>query len=392
VLAGLGIGASLSILHSGAAVIPALFAAHWLRDRSRERHAWLGLSAAIGLAGLIAYLAYPSGATGFETHSNGTELFDLSGHAVVLDRFRGGGFVNFARATWDFEPWLALLAGAGCVLFVMQRRRAQPAGAPNAREKLIVLAAWCVPYFVVCGLYDFSYERFLVQLLPCAALAAAYACSRLSRAAWPAHSTIAAALIGVLALASQAFFAVRLARAWGEPDTLTRCARWLREEVPPGSARLAVFHTIDLPLLRYAGSLHENWRQRFDAARPWIVYQDRLAPDALLGERYDLVTVPFGGARGLERFDLDPAASIASWNADYVIVETGRAERMHSSEALLEQLRSTAVRVARFSPYSDPKETAPFDFQQVASTQGWWTERLCKAVGSGPVVEVYRLH
>jgi hypothetical protein len=49
------------------------------------------------------------------------------------------------------------------------------------------------------------------------------------------------------------------------------------------------------------------------------------------------------------------------------------------------------VRVARFSPYCDASIEAPFAFDQVPQAQGWWTRRLWKAQGVGPVVEVYRL-
>jgi len=390
-LAGLAIGGALAILHNGVVVIPALAMAHLLRDRSRARRSGFGLCAALAVAAFIALATYPSGL--HDAESGGEPVAGLSGHRVLLDHFTGRGFANLALALRNYEPWLAPLAVVGLSIWLARRVTAHDLLRVRGREELVVVAAFCVPYALVLGLYDDSAERFLLPLLPCAACAAAYAAA--SAAGWFASrvgaSASAAAWVGTLVLAPQAFLAVRLARVYGAVDTLTLCARWIDANIPPGSARLAVLYTIDLPLVRTAQSLRENPRQRFEVTRPWVVYQTHLPPDTLAGQRYDLVTVPLASPSGVALFDSDLKACIASWHADYAIIQVHAVEGQSRSDSVRAPLRELGTLVARFSPYADPDEVRPFWYQHHPRSYGWWTGNLLRAHALGPVLEVYRM-
>jgi 4-amino-4-deoxy-L-arabinose transferase-like glycosyltransferase len=394
-LAGLAIGASLAILHSGLAVLPALFVAHALRDRSRARRAGIGLFAALAIAVLIALLAYPGGLPGIEARPDGPagRSASISGHAVFLDHFNGRGFGTMARAMWDYEPWLGALAVAGFSLWLSRRLRSSDLLGVRGREELIVVAAWCVPYALVVGIYDDSYERFVIPLLPCAAILAASAASIGAKwlTARVGGRSFAAALIAALVLGPQVFLAVRLARAWGARDTLTRCAQWIRANVRPGSARMAIVYTTDVPLLRTSASLRENARQLLDVMQPWLVYQAGLSAEVLSDERYDIVTVPCGGAAGLDLFRSDLPRSMASWRADYVITMVYPPSSRFGVDAVRTRLQENATRVAWFSPYEDEACEEPFWYQQDPRAHGWWTGLLLRSRGFGPVMEVYRV-
>jgi hypothetical protein len=337
----------------------------------------------------LAYLP-----VGFVSASASSGIVTLSGHTINLDHFRGSGYWKGARALFDFEPWLTLLAVTGLVLFAARWRSTLRSIDGAKKRDALVVAAWCVPYALVCGLYNNSFERFFLPLVPMLAIAAAYGCAVIThtlvhRLARPA---IAAAAVFALAMTPQALAAGRLAQAWSREGTLELCADWIRHNVPPGSARIALFHTIDLPLLRTAESLHANALRFFQSWRPWMRHQARLESDEHADERYDLVTVPGGAPGEASRFARDAAGSMKGWQARYVVVELGRPGMYPNCAQLVEVLRTTATCVARFSPYRDDTLEAPFVFEQVPQVQGWWTGRLWKACGFGPVVEVYRLH
>ncbi len=398
VLCGVALGSALAILHNGVAVLPALLVAHALRDRSRARRAWIGLGVAVAVAALIAIATYPRGFGGVQSTSWG-EQAELSGHHVFMQQFSGGGFPILALALKDYEPWMTAVGAVGAFLWIVCRWRARDLLRVRGNEALWVIAAWCVPYAIAIGMYDISYERFLIPLLPLFACSAAYLVASVSGLVGASTRTpvLASSLAAALALAPQAYVAVRLARAMGATDTITQSAHWIRANIPPGSARLAVFNTIDLPLLRTEVALRDAVGDLVDVTRPWLVYQQKLDPSVLASERYDMVTVPRGGRVGIELFRKDLPACVASWNADYVILEVYTSGRRANIAAMRALLQRTATRVARFSPYADDDglesaDQQPFGYSHNRfGPDGWWTGHLLHADGFGPVVEVYRM-
>jgi hypothetical protein len=396
-LAGIAIGLALALLHNAVAVLPALVVAHLLRDRSQTKRAGLGLCVALAIAAAIALWAYPQGSLGVGAAPQARA--DLrtgdAAHYVFLDQFHGQGFTILARALGDYEPWLAPLAGLGLALGLVRLVRAR--ARIRGHEHLLVVAAWAVPYALAIGAYDVTYERFVIPLLPCFALLAGYAAASVASALWSrmrARGPRAAvtAVVCAAVLAPQTFLGLRLARAVGSTDTVMRCAQWIRANVPPGSARLAVFNTIDLPLLRTDASLRANPGQLSDLTRPWLEYQAGLAPGVAQAERYDLVTVPDGSRAGIALFRSDLPACVASWNADYVVIEVYTPSRRANVAAVRACLEAQGTRVARFSPYSDASDETPFGYAHDRfGNFGWWTGHLLHATGFGPVVEVYRM-
>jgi hypothetical protein len=252
-----------------------------------------------------------------------------------------------------------------------------------------------VPYALVIGAYDVTYERFALPVLPCLALLAAFGAATVARRirVRPPARSIVIAGIGALVLVPEIVSGLLLARAMGTTDTVMRCAQWIERDIPPGSARIAVFNTLDLPLLRTDASLHENEGQIVDLARPWLEYQGRLAPDLFASARYEIVTVPERNPRNIALFQSDLAACVADWRADYVVLEVHTPGRRARFAALRDHLQRAGERVARFSPYTDPADDQPFAYTEDRFGRfGWWTGHLLHADGFGPVVEVYRLH
>jgi hypothetical protein len=292
----------------------------------------------------------------------------------------------------DYEPVLVATALAGSLAyFAMRNREGEPAH-PVARADLLVLGAFVVPYSTIIGLYDHSYERFLLPLLPLLILYVAWLLSslvsrlrtqRLGRMAWGAGS----ALCGVV-LALQAALGLRLALAYGASDTLTQCAGWIRESIPPGSARIAVLFQLDLPLLRTRAALETTPRLAIEPTRPWLRYQWSLSPDVLEEERYGLFTAP-GSSVALQEFLQDMPVSMREWDADYVIVMARTIASRFDLDQAREHLRRSARLVARFSPYGSGGGDQAFWYERGPRHQGWWTAHLLRAKCTGPVVEVY---
>jgi hypothetical protein len=171
-----------------------------------------------------------------------------------------------------------------------------------------------------------------------------------------------------------------------------RCAQWIERDIPPGSARIALFNTIDLPLLRTPASLRENDADVLELARPWLRWQDRIAPESFADGRYELVTVPLRNPVNRAHFRGDLHACIDDWDADYVVIEVFTRERRTRFALLRECLQQKGRLAARFSPYDDSTDDVPFEFSEGRfGDYGWWTGHLLHAHGFGPVVEVYRL-
>jgi hypothetical protein len=129
-------------------------------------------------------------------------------------------------------------------------------------------------------LYERTYERFLIPLLPYFALAAAYALRELARAG----SNVLPSLkrpSGGAALTS-AFLALPLLGTWclsssrAAPHTTTQAARWLERNASP-STDVALTSTLDLPLCR-APRGFATWLGPVERALvwPWSAYQARL--------------------------------------------------------------------------------------------------------------------
>src|SRR6185295_11931912 len=117
---------------------------------------------------------------------------NLSGHLVALRLFNGAGFAKVYDALRGYEPWMSALGVAGVVFALLDgiaRRRTHSADpgesdtdTREARRALLVVLAYAIPYLVAIGLYERTYQRFALPLVPFVACAAAYAVLRGARA------------------------------------------------------------------------------------------------------------------------------------------------------------------------------------------------------------------
>ena len=266
-LAGLAGGLALGTLHSGAAVLPALLAAHGLRERRSEpAHGGLAIGAAVLLA-CVAGFYFPlyRGLLSGRGMSFDDGTLVQGGHVIHLSSFDGSGFARLLAYFWSYEPALVVAAAIGLPAVLVRSMRR---GAIDA-DRVVVLA-FVLPYLLLTGLYALTYARFLTPLVPYLALLAAAGVRAL--AGWRGGGATRAAVASIAALAFPTLVATRLAWLRQAPDTFEQAAAWLTEHVQDGDS-VVLSTGLGLPLAMSAASLEESGQRRMVWRPGWIHYQ-----------------------------------------------------------------------------------------------------------------------
>ena len=380
--AGVATALALGTLQSAVLLAPALAAAHLLREGPRRlldpKLALLLLPIALALPVFYPFLQVGSG----------ENVLELGGHLIFLEQFNGRGFFALARALVSYEPVLLALAVLGALALVLPkgRDRSPPSGA--RRADLAVVLAFALPYLAVFGLYERTYERFALPLVPYLACLAAYAPARLAE-----RRPRAAILLALLALALPAYGCARLAWIRSRPHTSERAAHWVAEHVDPADEVLLFPPTLDLPLFRAPEGLVAGERTTAELAHlPWARYQAR-HPERPEGARaWRLRWMPLDA--GLGAIAADPDGWLAGLGGEWAVIEVFADNRVHPlGTRIREALRRRATRVARLSPdRRDGYSEHPLGYQDETSVPApHLLRRVLQAQGTGPVIEIYRL-
>jgi hypothetical protein len=390
--AGLTAGLAIGSLQFGVAVLPALAVAAWIAHRVHGRTSLVGvgLAASSWLACVVVF--YPGTPLGEKqplkphVELDGTEL-KLSGLSIPLD-FDGQGFLAIGRTLVTYEPLLGALALIGAVGAACALRRAS---VTRRRDAWIVLA-YVVPFLIALGLFQRTYQRFVLPLLPFFAIAAAYGlwlvASRLAARCGKGAPAVQA-LVFALALGCQAFTVLRLGQVRAAVDTQTLAAEWLRAEVRDKRTEIAMSPMLDLPLFQTRTALDANapWMDR--RLYEWSNYQYALPEAAFPSERYELRTMETEDLFG--RLKRNPDGWYDGLHARYAVIELWKLMRRPRLKVIRDTLQRRARLVASFAPDSDASEL-PIAFQdnEFDGVTNWflrmWTAERC-----GPFVEIYDL-
>lgn len=374
-------GGALSTLQSGASLlVPLCVATLWsVRSFAAAGRVLVGLA----LVASMAWWSYPAtgAAESAVSAEEGTLL--MSGHKMDLSIFNGAGFAKVWAALRDYDPVLlaAVLVAGAALCFAGARARRGAAGGP--RRELWTLVAWCVAYALAIGLYQRTYQRFALPLVPVACVLAAGGAAALA-GRW----RIVGVVFAAATLASQAGLALGVARARAAEDTLEQAARAVERHVPVGE-RVAFMPTVELPLWMDQASAERNAKALDDPAFPWFQWRLRSRGGPSAGR--ELVAFPLSLPAEREAARADPAAFLARLDARWFVVEdqTGRRPVL---VALREELKRSGRLVARFSPHDDPAECLPLAYQDDEFGRSLpWTWRLAKGGRAGPVVELWKL-
>lgn len=403
VVTGIAVALALGCLQNGSAVLPAVGVAVLLRWRARLEPAWrLVLGSLIVAAGavLALLLFYPFVFDAPRKADIGTQgsMVHLSGHIVDLAMFNGRGFATVARSLWEYDPSICALAALGLVIaaagLVRRRFRTRADVGRDLRDELWIVLAFVIPYLVAIGMYQRTYQRFVLPLVP-------YECALAAWALW--RATVLASRAGavarrcalVLALALvlfQCFAAWKLVHVRAQPDTITQAARWIESHAAP-SARVSVLPTIDLPLLESQAARTANMTTMADPAFPWFLYQVDLPPGAFEGDGWNLYAMPLATDAKRTAARADPVAFVRDQHADYVALEVFAGARRPFLGSIRAAAAAQGELVARISPDAvDRGENLPLVYQddEYPYTTPWFA-RVLRARCVGPVVEIYKL-
>ncbi len=398
VMAGLGAGLAVGALQSGLAVLPALLVAALLRWRADRWRSLVGAGLAFVVAAVCVPVLYPFL---FVRAEHGAKLQDgggtlaLSHHRVFLDLFNGRGFATVWRSLAEYDPLLTGLALLGLVTAgVLLVTRARALGTRRAGDLVIVLAH-ALPYLVAIGLYQRTYQRFALPLVPYLSILAAlglWGAYRLARRAGRPARTLAATL-ALACVGAQLAWAWRLGDLRSRGDTIEEAADWIAANAEPAADRIDVMPGIDLPLAQTPAALQSSWAFRGEESMPWFRYQAELLPGTIDAPRHDLRLMELVTFAERQAAHADAYAFARRLTGRFAVVISWPPRQRDALRAVREGLRGQFPLVARFAPDEpDVGEDLPLAHQDDEYPYTLpWAARILSARRVGPAIEIYQL-
>lgn len=279
---GLGCGAAVATLHTGAMTLAPLVVAMIVSARRHGRRVIGPGALALAIVIGAAAWAYVPGERISEARAReaakptvvqpANESVDsaakeapalrFSGHVVPLSVFNGAGFRATTEAFLAYDPFMLATGALGLLFSVARARRRTRSGAarPSAAESpdraaALVVAGYYVPALLVYGIFARTEARLVLSFVPLVALFAAGGLAGLARfvgARW-APALAAASLTVTLVPA------LRLAWLRAQPDTAERAATWLTEgDATPEATEVLCLNLLSLPLMQAPGYAHSD--------------------------------------------------------------------------------------------------------------------------------------
>jgi hypothetical protein len=387
-VAGLAASLAIGCLHNGVVVLLPLGLA-WVLAWKREPRAprWWIVVVVLMLAATVRWL-YPFQFESWTEAEGPSSDLNVSGHLVWASDFDGSGFLRVLATFYSYDPLILLVGAAGLVILLVRCGRFAELD-PVRRGDLTLVLAYALPYVLVLGVYARTAERFVLPLVPYAALVGAYGASRVVGAlARRPRAAVAGALV---LLAFPTYVAFHLGRVRAADDTLTEAADWIRAHLDADTDRLFVLPYFTLPLIYGEESLAHNWAH--SPKTKWIEYLVDCDPRALAGEpRFEVFHPRKQGTE--EDLGDDPLAWFRAQGIDTVVVQHVRPSfRLKVLPDTHAALREEARLGARFTPLRDDDGgPARLDYnysRPVLKRPFVW--HLLQSRRMGPTVEIYRL-
>jgi hypothetical protein len=399
-LAGAALAASIGVLLSALSLLLPFAAAFLLRAGPRERSDWLKPLVSLAMCLPIAALGFalPSARGPLEQSVQPDRaVFWWGGHIVELEHFRGGGFGSFFWTLWSYDVGLLALLALGAVLGLVALRRGVSIPWPRSESgrSAAVLTAFAVPYILVFGMYDGTYPRFMLPLVPIACVLGAWSALALGRALRGLGRPLAIALPALL-VALPCIIALKLAWLRTRPDTIELAADALRTIAQPQQDRIWLAPSLELPLLSTSEALERNRAELEQVGSPEREFWTRFQlehPTDLPGEpRFDTTLVPVWGRVQGGRYTPPSLDELAQ--ATPALVVAGRLDPgrdMHAHQALRAALRERGQPLERFMavPWGDEGRGLAYD-RHPRDHSPYWLDVL-RAEHVGPYLEISRL-
>jgi hypothetical protein len=393
VACGIALALGIATLQSGIALLLPFAAALIVRRTTSRDVSIVWTLVALALVAVSMRIFYPfmfagsAGADAADLAIEGSDL-NVSGHVVMLRLFNGGGFRKVAEALIGYEPWLSVLGviGAGLILHCWLTTKPQ---LDSARKgEIVVILAHAVPYLIAIGMYQRTYQRFVLPLLPYLACLAAYAILRAAKG----RSRIVTAVLVLVLAGPQVAAALRMVVLRNAPDTGSRAADWVREHATKGE-RVFVLPSIDLPLRRSKDALAALPAEYGSRISPWLDAQVAGELSSAPRETFDLRTMPIPADDSRAEIMKDPEQYARSLDADFAVIEVYLPEHRAVLAAIRDGLAKTGQLATRIEPDGvAPSSSMPLGYQDDELPQRVpWAWRAMRARGYGPVIEIYDL-
>lgn len=383
-------GLAFGSLQFGVAALAPLAAALLLGRRGGRRLGWAGPLLALVVLALAVLTFYP-----FALEPGTSEGVSLAGdkvkigsHSIDAELFSAGGFARMARWIWSYDPVLTVLGALG-VLAVLVRRGA---GVSGERADLLVAASHGLLFFLALGLYSKTPARFMLPLLPYAAVFAALGLRAVHGvvargARFPTPRAVAGAVLLVVATGLPAFVAFRLAYVRSRPDTVEQAAQWVLENTRPAD-RIAMRPGLYLPLFERRNPGARPASSRYNS--PWGPHLRALAAMRRSFTPARAVFAVYDREPGSSEFTIPTGTEatkqlLAKLDADYVVTTRGE-EASWRRTPLADAARDLGTLVFEAKPTDGPAAGRGYQWFQgsvfaLALTCRSW----------GPGVEIYEL-
>ncbi|MBM3990773.1 MAG: hypothetical protein FJ298_07160 [Planctomycetes bacterium] len=396
IVAALAVTLAIATLQSSLALLVPVAIAGWLRERrgSALRELTLGV-ASFAILAIGIRLAYPfhfddrAGTAG--EYDTGAETMWMGGHALYTERFHARGLRVMLNTLLGFDPWLLALSALGALMVVIAPARRRVDRDVEMRSAAWICLGYAAPFVLVFGVYDMTYDRFVLPLVPLLAILAVWAAQR----AW---NVLGERWRGSASGASLALFVLAppLAAAWHlgtlreREDTFESAARWLEQNAKPGEDRILLLQNIDLPLAYSRESLEQlNDSQTLF----WTAFQRTLPAGLRPSEAFHVARPPRRSDEQEADAEYLTPRKLRASGFRYVVSMPPRRGGVND-EALVESLkalRKALPRVATFAPGIDEEKRtrAPdFGFGVTESSTLW---NLVSIRAFGPRIEIFEL-
>lgn len=395
-IAALAVTLAIAALQSSFALLVSVAVAWWLRERRGSALRELALAlGALAILALGCRLAYPfhfderAGSAG--EYDTGAETMWMGGHALYVERFHARGFGVLLNTFLGFDPWLLALSTLALVSIGVARLRGRIKASGPSRPAAWILLGYAAPFVLVFGVYDMTYDRFVLPLVPLLAILVAWASERVWKSLGERWRNPASAVaLATIVLAPSLAAAWRLGTLREREDTFESAARWIERNAKPGSDRILLLQNIDLPLAYSSESLAElNDSQTLF----WTKFQRTLAPELQAQAAFHIARPPRQSDEEEADAEYLTPRKLRESGFRYVVSMPPRRGGVNDAEAVesLKALRKSLRKVATFAPAGEDERRvrAPdFGFGVTESSTVW---NLLSIEAFGPRIEIFEL-
>ena len=388
---------AVAALQSSFALLVPLAIAWKLREApptERKPLTWTAL-AGLALLAVTVRLAYPfhfderSGSAG--EYDTGAETVWMGGHALYTERFHARGFGVLAKTFAGFDPLLLALAVGAALLWLVAHLRGRLELSRERTASLWICLGYLLPFVLVFGIYDMTYDRFVLPLVPLLAVTVAWGCERV----WnvlpaAARHPLGGLAVAVCVLGFPLWASWRLGTLREREDTFEAAARWIETNADASSDRILLLQNFDLPLLYEPSSLaalNDSYTLY------WTAFQRKLPPFEPGTTSYKVARPPRNEEEEQADAEFLTPKRLRELGFRYVVSMPPRRGGVHDAEAvdLLKNLRKGMERVATFAPAGEEERrarTPDFGFGVTESSTLW---NLLSIEAFGPRIEIFRL-